>query len=148
MNVYQLLKKDHEQVSQLFKKLLNTGENAAKTREKLFDEIKQELKVHTKLEEKLFYPALKEPEETHDLTLEAIEEHHVVDQLLNELDGMKKNSDQWIAKLTVLKENIEHHIEEEENDLFPKARQVLSNAQADEMGEQIAREKEKLLKSG
>lgn len=114
MNVYSLLKKDHKEVAQLFEQLMDTSNEAVKTRDKLFGQLKTELEIHTKVEESIFYPALKEPEKTHEITLEAIEEHHVVDQLLGELDDMPKGSDEWIAKLTVLKENVEHHVEEEE----------------------------------
>ncbi len=147
MNVYKLLEKDHKQASQLFERLLKTSNDSTGKREELFGELKSELMAHSEAEEKVFYPALKNPDQTHDLTLEAIEEHHVVKQLLKELEDMSKNSDQWIAKLTVLQENVEHHVEEEENHLFPKARQVLSDAQANEMGRKIKQEKEKHLKA-
>lgn len=147
MNVYNVLKKDHEKVSQLFEQLMETSNQAVKTREKLFGQLKAELEVHTEAEESIFYPALKDPEETHEITLEAIEEHHVVDQLLGELDESPKDSDEWIAKLTVLKENVEHHVEEEEEEMFPKARKVLSDSEAEEMGAQVEQKKKTLRKA-
>lgn len=147
MDVYNLLEKDHEKVSKLFEQLMETGETAVKTREKLFGQLKQELVAHTEAEEHVFYPALKDADPTHDLTLEAIEEHHVVDQLLEELESMPKDQEEWIAKLTVLKENVEHHVEEEESELFPKARKVLSDKQAKEMGTKVEQEKQKYLKA-
>jgi iron-sulfur cluster repair protein YtfE (RIC family) len=125
--------------------LLETGENAADSCEEMFSALKKEVETHSEANEKVFYPALKEPDKTRDLTLEAIEEHHVFSQLLEELDNMPKDNDQWMAKLTVLKENVEYHVEEEENNLFPKARQALSAAQANEMDERIKQEKEKHL---
>jgi hemerythrin superfamily protein len=145
MNVYEFLENDHKQVSEIFQQLMDTHNEATETRDKLFNKLKNALEAHTEAEEKVFYPALRDPQKTHDLTLEAIEEHHVIDQLLEELEGMSKVSDEWMAKLTVLKENVEHHVEEEENDLFPKARQVLSDTQADKMGARVEQEEKRHL---
>lgn len=145
MDAIELLKKDHEKVSGIFEKLEPTTERAVKTREELFTQLKQELDIHAQIEEQIFYPAIKEAEETHDITLEAYEEHHVVKQLLAELDELAKDDETWGAKLTVLKENVEHHVEEEEGEMFPSAKKVLSSEQIEALGErmQAAKQEEK-----
>ncbi|MBC8044265.1 MAG: hemerythrin domain-containing protein [Rhizobacter sp.] len=141
MNAIELLTSDHEKVAKIFEKLGSTTERSAKTREELFTKLKQELDTHTHLEETIFYPALKENKLTHDMVLEAYEEHHVAKFLLNELEDMEKNREEWKAKLTVLQEAIEHHVEEEEGDLFVKTRKVLDKATLDSLGEQMQDEK-------
>lgn len=134
MNAFELLKKDHEKVSGLFKQLEETTERAVKTREELFAKLKEELDIHARIEETIFYPAIKEAKETHEITLEAIEEHNVVRQLLGELESLSVSDETWTAKLTVLKENVEHHVEEEEGEMFKDARKVLSTEEVEELG--------------
>ena len=137
MDVYKLLKDDHHKVGSIFKELEDTTERALKTREHLFAKLKMELTLHAEAEEKFFYPRIEEPEVTRDLTLESYEEHKVVKRLLAELDTDAKNTEQWAAKLKVLRENVEHHVEEEEDELFKKARKVLSEEDAVEIAEDI-----------
>jgi iron-sulfur cluster repair protein YtfE (RIC family) len=134
MNAFELLKKDHQKVSDIFEELEPTTERALKTREELFAKLKHELDVHAKIEEEIFYPAIKDAKATHDITLEDIEEHNVVKQLLAELEEMPKGDERWSAKLTVLKENVEHHVEEEEGEMFKDAKKVLSSQQIEELG--------------
>lgn len=147
MDVFELLKKDHEKVSGIFEKLDATTERGVKTREELFTQLKQELDVHTRIEEEIFYPVLKEAKETEDLTLEAYEEHNVVKQLLSELDALPKDDETWGAKLTVLKENVEHHVEEEEGELFDGAKEVLSQEQIEELGARMEASKQEQKKA-
>jgi iron-sulfur cluster repair protein YtfE (RIC family) len=142
MDAITLLKTDHEKVSGIFEKLEETTERAEKTREELFTKLKQELDIHSHIEEKIFYPVLKKSEETRDITMEGIQEHHVVKVLLGELDAMGVGSETWTAKLKVLKENVEHHVEEEEDDMFKKAREVLSKEQLEELGALMEQEKQ------
>jgi len=142
MDAITLLKTDHEKVSGIFEKLEETTERAEKTREELFTKLKQELDVHAHIEETIFYPVLKKSEETRDITMEGIQEHHVVKVLLGELDAMGVGSETWTAKLKVLKENVEHHVEEEEGDMFKKAREVLSKEQLEELGALMEQEKQ------
>lgn len=144
MNAFELLKQDHKKVSDIFEKLEPTTERAIKTREELFAKLKTELDIHARVEESLLYPALEEAGETRDLTLEAYEEHRLVKRLLTELEAMPKDSEQWTAKLTVLKENVEHHVEEEEGELFKKARKVLSKEQLEELGGRMEAEKKQM----
>jgi iron-sulfur cluster repair protein YtfE (RIC family) len=134
MDAFELLKQDHEKVSGIFEKLEPTTENAVKTREELFTRLKNELDVHARIEEQIFYPAIKDAQETHDITLEAFEEHRVVKRLLSELEAMPVKDERWGAKLKVLKENVEHHVEEEEDEMFKSARKVLSQEQVEELG--------------
>lgn len=141
MDAITLLKTDHEKVAGIFEKLEETTERAEKTREELFTKLKQELDLHAHVEETIFYPVLKKAEETREITMEGIQEHHVVKVLLRELEAMGVTSETWTAKLKVLKENVEHHVEEEEDDMFKKARTVLSTEQLEELGALIEQEK-------
>lgn len=147
MNAFTLLKADHKKVAGLLEKIDATTERGVKTREELFGQLKTELDVHARVEETIFYPKLEEADETRDITLEALEEHRLVKQLLGELDDMGKDQEQWTAKFTVLKENVEHHVEEEEGDMFPKARKVLSEEQAEELGTRMEEAKAKEMKA-
>jgi len=113
-------------------------------REKLFREIRIELDAHAHMEEKSFYPRMKHSPETKDITLESYEEHHVVKLLLNELDDLPKYRDEWLAKFIVLKENVEHHIKEEEEDFFPKAKKILGK-KSEELGEEMEKAKQQYL---
>jgi iron-sulfur cluster repair protein YtfE (RIC family) len=141
MDAFTLLKNDHQKVAGLLEKLEGTTERALKTREELFTQLKSELDVHTEIEEKIFYPVLEKADETRDITLEAFEEHRLVKQLLGELAAEAKDDEQWTAKFTVLKENIEHHVEEEEGEMFKKARKVLSKAEIEELGTRLEKAK-------
>ena len=141
MDAITLLKTDHEKVAGIFEKLEETTERAETTREELFTKLKQELDLHAHVEETIFYPVLKKAEETREITMEGIQEHHVVKVLLRELEAMEVTSETWTAKLKVLKENVEHHVEEEEDEMFKKARTVLSTEQLEELGALIEQEK-------
>ena len=145
MNAFQLLKEDHQKVSGLFQQLEPTTERAEKTRTELFAKLQQELDVHAKIEESVFYPAIKQAAETREIVLEGFEEHHVIKMLLKELEAVPVDTEQWTAKLKVLQENVEHHVEEEEGEMFQKARQVLSEDDIDRLGEQMEEEKKRLL---
>ena len=138
MDAFKLLQADHRNVAALFDEL-----EQASGKEKLtvFNQIKTELELHTQIEEAIFYPAVEEPKETHDLTLEAYEEHDVVKKLLRELSKTKSPDEEWEAQAKVLRENVEHHVEEEENELFPKAEQVLSQEELEDLGERLQAEK-------
>lgn len=147
MNAFTLLKADHKKVAGILEKIEATTERGVKTRQELFSQLKTELEVHTRIEESIFYPVLEKADETRDITLEAFEEHRLVKQLLSELDEMEKDAEQWTARFTVLKENIEHHVEEEENDMFPKARKILSSEEAEILGKRLEAAKESELET-
>lgn len=124
-SIYELLKKDHRKVKQIMKKISQTEEGDEQEREELFAQLKTELTAHSKAENSAFYTFLREQEDTEAIAREAEEEHHVVELLLEELDELPKGDKQWIAKMTVLQENVEHHVEEEEGEMFKEAREVL-----------------------
>src|SRR5215211_2892372 len=138
MDAFNLLKADHRKVEELFAQL-ESARGQAKLR--VFEQIKTELDLHTHIEETIFYPALEEPKQTHDLTLEAYEEHDVVKKLLKELSRAKTANEEWEAKAKVLQENVEHHVEEEENELFPKAEAALGEEQIEVLGARMETEK-------
>jgi hemerythrin-like domain-containing protein len=137
MNAFALLKADHEKVAGILETIEETTERAVKGRDELFARLKAELDLHAMIEEEIFYPALEETEEAREITLEAYEEHRLVKQLLTELEAEPKDTEEWTAKFTVLKENIEHHVEEEEGEMFKKARQALSEEEIETLGEQL-----------
>lgn len=137
MDAFKLLKTDHKKVSQLFKEI----ESAPGTvKAQLFSQLKSELDLHAHIEEKFLYPALENKEPSREITLEAYEEHKVVKDLLAELASQSVD-DAWDAKLTVLKENVEHHVEEEEGELFDKAEKVLGDEQIERLGAEMEAEK-------
>jgi len=140
MDPFELLKKDHETASKLFERIESASGRVKMVR---FRKLKSELDLHSHIEETIFYPALKNAEESRDITLEGYEEHKVIKSLLSELDRAKKPSDEWTAKFTVLKESVEHHVAEEEGELFSKAKDVLTDEQAEALGDKMAAEKTK-----
>jgi hemerythrin superfamily protein len=146
MDALTLLKTDHDKVKKLLAELESTTERGEKTRTELFATIKGELTVHESIEEEIFYPALMDMAKTREITLEAYEEHHVVDLLMGELEDLDVTDPTWGAKATVMKENIEHHIEEEEGDMFQKTRQVFDKDELDELGQRMSERKAQLAR--
>jgi hypothetical protein len=141
MDALSLLKADHDKMKKLLNELETTTERGVKTRTELFATIKGELMVHETIEEEIFYPELKSHPKARDIVLEGYEEHHVVDLLMGELEALDVNDETWGAKALVMKENVEHHMEEEEGDMFKKARQVFDKAELEELGERMERRK-------
>jgi hemerythrin-like domain-containing protein len=145
MNALTLLKDDHDDMKQLLKKAEDTTERAVKTRAALLHEIGVKLTAHEKIEEDIFYPALKEHPKAKDIVLEGYQEHHVVDLILGELKDLDENDETWGAKFSVMKDNIEHHIEEEEGEMFTKARSAFSADELVELGERMEAMKDVIL---
>jgi hemerythrin superfamily protein len=142
MDAISLLKDDHQTVERLFKRFEKTSDRATVERRRIVDEIIKELSIHAEIEETIFYPAVRQavpPSE--EMVLESLEEHHVVKWVLSELEGMAPDAERFEAKVTVLIENVRHHVEEEESDLFPKVRRALTRTALDNMGEAMARAK-------
>ena len=139
MDALTLLRRDHEKVKSLLRELEPTTERAVKTRADLFARLKSELTVHEIIEEEIFYPTLKQHPKAKEIVLEGYEEHNVVDTLMSELSNLSVEDETWGPKATVMIENIEHHIEEEEGEMFQKARQVFDEAELVELGERMAR---------
>ncbi len=138
MDALTLLREDHRKVKRLLTELETTTERGVKTRTELFARIKAELSVHETIEEEIFYPALKQHPRAREIVLEGFEEHNVVDTLMGELEALSPADERWGAKATVMRENIEHHIEEEEGEMFEKARQVFDAGELKELGERMA----------
>jgi hypothetical protein len=145
MDALSLLKGDHQKVKKMLAELDRTTERGVKTREELFTKLKGELQVHEAIEEEIFYPALKEHPKAKELVLEAYEEHNVVDTVMSEIEGVAYDDERWGAKMTVLKENLEHHIEEEETEMFKQARQVFERDELDELGSRMESRKHDLM---
>ncbi len=142
MNALTLLKADHEKVKKLLAEVESTTERGVKTRTELFSTIKGELTVHEIIEEEIFYPELKAHPKAKDIVLEGFEEHHVVDVLMGELESLDVADEAWGPKALVMKENIEHHIEEEEGEMFKIARQVFDDAELDDLGRRMEQRKQ------
>jgi hemerythrin superfamily protein len=134
-----LLKKDHATVKALFKQFEAAGDRAGQKKQRLFDEIKTELDVHAAIEEEIFYPAMQEvrSKEVKDLVLEALEEHKVVKTLLAQIALLRPSDEKFDAKVKVLQENVEHHADEEEKEMFPQAKKQLSDEKRKDLGKQM-----------
>ena len=134
-----LLTDDHRQVEELFARFEKTGDGAHKRRQDLVQRITEALSVHASIEEEIFYPAARRfVADTGDDVLEALEEHHLVKLTLAELETMDPSHERYGAKVTVLIENVRHHVEEEEGELFPTIRKALDPAQLREIGDELA----------
>ncbi len=144
MNAIQLLKQDHQRMKHILDALEETTERGVKTREELYAKMRTALTIHEEIEEKILYPVLKSHPKLKDIVLEGYEEHHVADLIVAELDGLPVDDETWGAKLKVMKENIEHHIEEEEEKMFLKAADELSRTELQELGEQMEAYKKEL----
>jgi len=129
-----LLESDHRRFEDLLKQGEDTTERAVNARTTLLEALTAALNVHELIEEKVLYPALKPHSEARDIVLEGFEEHHVADVIVKELHDLAKDNERWGAKFKVLQESIEHHIEEEENVMFPAARRVLSAEELQQLG--------------
>jgi hypothetical protein len=136
-----LLETDHRRLESLLAKGEETTDRAVKGRTELLHTLTAELNLHELIEEKVLYPVLKTHPEAKAVVLEGFEEHHVADTIVNELHRLAKDNEQWGAKFRVLKENIEHHIEEEEGQMFRTARAVLSREELHELGARMAQMK-------
>ncbi len=144
---FEVLHKDHELFKNILSKLKQLSSTESKRREELFGEFKLGIEPHTKAEEGVFYPPLKENKESYEDVLESVEEHHVISLILGELDLMPKQLDQWRAKLRVCKEVVEHHIVEEEDKIFKAAAKLLSREQMQAIFEGFLMERERLKNS-
>ena len=130
-----LLKDDHKELRKLFTDFENAGENATKTKGKIVHRIIELLTVHTYIENEVMYPRVRALlPALEESILESYEEHHVADLLVMELAAMKPDAERFDAKTTVLIENVRHHIEEEEDEWFPKVREGLGRKQLQEIG--------------
>ena len=141
MDALTLLRDDHDGLKTLLKKGDETTERAIKTRMSLLQEIGTQLMAHEKIEEDIFYPALKKHPKAKDIVLEGYQEHHVMDLIMGELKHTEVTDEKWGAKFSVMKENVEHHIEEEEGEMFRQARRVFDRQELDDLGKRMAERK-------
>jgi hemerythrin-like domain-containing protein len=151
INAITLLQEDHKTARGLLDKLDKTTERAGESREKLLAKIEQELRIHTTIEEEIFYPAYKaavSKREDSKLYHEALEEHHVVDTVMAEIKASDAGSEEFSAKAKVLKDLVEHHAEEEEKQMFPRARRLMETSELQELGAQMDARKKEMLAGG
>ncbi len=139
MDALELLRSDHDKVNQIFKTFEQGGNSQEFQR--LFNQLYQELTVHTTIEEQVFYPAVRQSQETNGLVQEAYEEHADAKHLLTEIASLDNTSEEWGRKMTQLMRAIQHHVEEEEGQLFPKVRQLFSPEQLQQLGQQLEQAK-------
>lgn len=146
MTIYELLRRDHRHVDHLFKRIEKAldREDFSEVPE-LFDELKVELTAHSKAEQEVFYQPIKvlaRSKEGEEYTWEGEEEHHVIRLLLNELSRLPFHSEEWAAKVKVLCEVVEHHVEEEEGEIFKEGKKVFSDEEAEKIAESMEALKE------
>ena len=140
-----LLKDEHKQIRKAFRDFEKAGEDAHAAKGKAVTRIIELLTVHTYIENEVMYPRVRELlPEVEDDVLESYEEHHVADVFVMELSMMKPDDERFTAKTTVLIENVEHHIEEEEDEWFPKVRSGLGRKQLQELGADMIKARQKV----
>lgn len=152
-SIFSLLKEDHREVKNLSKQIQGTTERGLKKREKLFEKFRTELLAHAKAEEAVFYNRIKDEtegkggklEETRDTILEGFEEHHVAELLLTELSRLSYEDERWLPKFKVLSEALEHHIEEEEEEMFAEARKLFELSELRSIGDEFEMRKQQNL---
>jgi hemerythrin-like domain-containing protein len=142
MDALSLLKEDHQRVRKLVREVEGTTARSMKERGALFQAILDELAVHERIEEEVFYPKLEKHEKAKELVLGSCVEHDVVDDLLDEISMIEVGDDRWLRAFKVFRENLEHLIEEEEQELFPKTKTIFSEEQLAYLGAEMAALKE------
>jgi hemerythrin superfamily protein len=143
-----LLKEDHKVMRKLFTQFQKAGEDASATKDRVARQIIEELTAHTYIENECMYPEVRKLlPEVEDDVLESYEEHHVADLLVFELFTMDAGDERFVPKMTVLIENVKHHMQEEEDDWFPKVREGLGRKQLGEIGDRMVALKEKAPRS-
>ena len=142
-----MLKKDHAEVKGILGQLEDTKESSPKKREELFQKLREELVPHMKAEESVFYPPLMAKKKSREDAMEGVEEHHVSEMVLKELETMSKGEEQWSAKMAVFKELVEHHIKDEQSKVFKSAEEALSDAEFQSIMKQFEQEKKAIKQS-
>lgn len=149
VNAIDLLREDHDKVRELLSQLSSTTSRAEKKRSELLQKVKKEVLIHTQIEEEVFYPAFRDSDagESKKLYYEAKEEHRAVDELvLPDLESTEPGSEQFPGRMKVLKDMIEHHAEEEEKEVFPKAKKAFSKEELEDLGQRMFELKQELQK--
>jgi hemerythrin superfamily protein len=135
MNALELLKQDHRKVKELFDHAKAATDD--KQRKQIFDRIDTELTIHAHIEETVFYPEMEQYEELRDMVEEALQEHQEVTILLDEIETMEPNDDEFQSSLEELMENVEHHVQQEEDEMFPHVHELCDEATLEKLGQQL-----------
>ena len=144
MDAISLLKADHKAVAKLFREYKAAKRAGRADRTKIVDRVIKELSIHAAIEEQVFYPAVRaEVPKLEDDVLESLEEHHVLKWTLEELSAIGADDERYDAKVTVMMEQVRHHVEEEEHDWFPKVRAALDRSRLQQLGGELARAKKR-----
>jgi hemerythrin superfamily protein len=148
-NAITLLKSDHAAVKKLFAQEERATKQSDDKRQSIFDQINDALTVHATIEEEIFYPAVKKAREEHlkDEVREAYEEHQQIKNLLAKIANISPDDESWDMKIKVLKEDVEHHVKEEESEMFPDARKFLGEKRLNELGAELQVRKQELKKN-
>ncbi len=138
-----VLEADHDKVKELFAQFDELGDGAPRGKQDLVSKICHELTVHATIEETVFYPRVRRAgEQEKDEVLEGIEEHQLIKELVGDLEGMTAEDESYDAKVKVLKEQVEHHVEEEEGEMFPHVRKAIKEEELIRLGEELVRAKQ------
>lgn len=150
MKATTLLRNDHTRVKGLFREYNQAGERAWKTKSRLFEKIKQELEVHSAIEEEIFYPAVREArtKKATEIVGEAFQEHTTVKRLLGELSRLTPQNEEFESRMSELIKDVKEHAKEEEGEMFPEAQKHLSPQELEELGERLEERKRTLARSG
>jgi hemerythrin superfamily protein len=146
MNALDLLTEDHQKVRQLFEQMQQISDNDQK--KELFDQIDTELAVHAEIEETIFYSALEKHDELKEFVREAREEHEQVEQLLLEIEDLATEDTDFSSQIAELEETVEHHVAQEEEEMFPKVREIFDQTALERLGRELASSKEKQMNPG
>ncbi len=147
MNAIDLLEKQHREVEEMFDEFEDAGDGARKTKERVCSDIADHLAVHAEIEEKLFYPEAKQ-DNTEEILRESVEEHLAMKRLLTDIMEGGVDDEQFMARMKVLKEQVEHHVDEEEKELFPKVRKSCSKEELEDLGNRMETLAEELMAEG
>jgi hemerythrin superfamily protein len=141
MNVIKLLKTDHDTVKTLFDKFDKAAESSYDRKAEIFEQVRRELLVHSQAEEEIFYPAIKAIEGGRELIVEALKEHKEVDELLTQISRLEPKDPKFTEKVEILMDNVDHHVEEEEGQIFQFAEENCPKEQLESLGIEIQERK-------
>ena len=145
MNAVKMLKQQHQQVAKMFKEF--EAAKSAGPRRKIFEQIADALAVHATIEERHFYPAVKQ-KQTEDILLESVEEHLEIKRVIADLLAMEADDENFEAKVKVLQEDVDHHVEEEQDELFPKVEKLFDEETLEALGEDMEETQAELISAG